>query len=325
MFNRRILLIGLPVGLLPALHVRAQPQPKVLGLLSPYSSREIELGRDVFMRAMLDLGYTRGKQFVVVERVADGKNERLPELADELVKLKVDLILASSTNAVAAAQAATTTIPIVFESVGDPVRAGFADSLAHPGHNITGLANFSADLAPKRFQLLKQMVPSLTRVAVLMNSTNPYYATQVPRTRAVTEQLGLRAQIVSASSPEELEPAFLAFGSQHAQAVFVSPDAYLWAQRQRIAELALKYGLPSMYPFAECVEVGGLMSYGVDYLIGIRIVASYVDRILKGAKPGELPIEQPTRVDLVINRRTADALKLTIPQVLLLQAEKGIE
>ena len=325
MFNRRILLIGLPVGLLPALHVRAQPQPKVLGLLSPYSSREIELGRDVFMRAMLDLGYTRGKQFVVVERVADGKNERLPELADELVKLKVDLILASSTNAVAAAQAATTTIPIVFESVGDPVRAGFADSLAHPGHNITGLANFSADLAPKRFQLLKQMVPSLTRVAVLMNSTNPYYATQVPRTRAVTEQLGLRAQIVSASSPEELEPAFLAFGSQHAQAVFVSPDAYLWAQRQRIAELALKYGLPSMYPFAECVEVGGLMSYGVDYLIGIRIVASYVDRILKGAKPGELPIEQPTRVDLVINRKTAAALKLTIPQALLLQAEKVIE
>ena len=325
MFNRRTLLIGLPIGLLPALHVRAQPQPKVLGLLSPYSSREIELGRDVLMRAMLDLGYTRGKQFVVIERLADGRNERLPELADELVKLKVDLILASSTNAVAAAQAATTTIPIVFESVGDPVRAGFADSLAHPGHNITGLANFSADLGPKRFQLLKQMVPSLTRVAVLMNSTNPYYATQVPRTRAVTEQLGLRAQIVSASSPEELEPAFLAFGSQHAQAVFVSPDAYLWAQRQRIAELALKYGLPSMYPFAECVEVGGLMSYGVDYLIGIRIVASYVDRILKGAKPGELPIEQPTRVDLVINRKTAAALKLTIPQALLLQAEKVIE
>lgn len=325
MFNRRILLIGLPIGLLPALHVRAQPQPKVLGLLSPYSSREIELGRDVLTRAMLDLGYTRGKQFVVVERLADGRNERLPELAAELVKLKVDLILASSTNAVAAAQAATTTIPIVFESVGDPVRAGFADSLAHPGHNITGLANFSADLAPRRFQLLKQMVPSLTRVAVLVNSTNPYYATQVPKTQAVAEQLGLRAQIVSASSPEEMEPAFLAFASQHAQAVFVSPDAYLWVQRQRIAELALKYGLPSMYPFAECVEVGGLMSYGVDYLNGIRVVASYVDRILKGAKPGELPIEQPTRVDLVINRRTADTLKLTIPQVLLLQAEKVIE
>jgi len=324
-FNRRILLIGLPIGLLPALHVRAQPQPKVLGLLSPYSSREIELGRDVLTRAMLDLGYTRGKQFVVVERLADGRNERLPELAAELVKLKVDLILASSTNAVAAAQAATTTIPIVFESVGDPVRAGFADSLAHPGHNITGLANFSADLAPRRFQLLKQMVPSLTRVAVLVNSTNPYYATQVPKTQAVAEQLGLRAQIVSASSPEEMEPAFLAFASQHAQAVFVSPDAYLWVQRQRIAELALKYGLPSMYPFAECVEVGGLMSYGVDYLNGIRVVASYVDRILKGAKPGELPIEQPTRVDLVINRRTADTLKLTIPQVLLLQAEKVIE
>lgn len=325
MFNRRTLLVGLPVGLLPALHVRAQLQPKVLGLLSPYSSREIELSRDVFMRAMLDLGYTRGKQFVVVERLADGRNERLPELADELVKLNVDLIWASSTNAVAAAQAATTTIPIVFESVADPVRAGFADSLAHPGHNITGLSNFSADLGPKRFQLLKQMVPSLTRVAVLMNSTNPYYATQVPRTQAVAEQLGLRAQVVSASSPDEMEPAFLAIASQHAQAVFVSPDAYLWAQRQRIAELALKYGLPSMFPFAECVEVGGLMSYGVDALIGIRIVASYVDRILKGAKPGELPIEQPTRVDLVINRKTADALKLTIPQVLLLQAEKVIE
>ena len=325
MFNRRALLVALPVGLLLAPRVRAQGRPKVVGLLSPYSSREAELSRDVFMRAMLDLGYTTGKQFVVVERMADGRNERLHELADELVKLKVDLIWASSTNAVAAAQRATTNIPIVFDSVADPVRAGFADSLAHPGHNITGLSNFAAELGPKRFQLLKQMVPSLTRIAVLMNSTNPYYATQVPRTQAAAEQLELRAQIVSASSPEEMEPAFLAFASQHAQAVFVSPDAYLWAQRRRIAELALKYGLPSMFAFAECVEVGGLMSYGVDTLVGIRIVASYVDRILKGARPGELPIEQPTRVDLVINRKTADTLRLIIPQVLLLQAEKVIE
>lgn len=325
MLNRRSLLVRLPLGLLPALLVRAQQGPKVLGLLSPYTSQETEVIRDALLRAMLDLGYVRGNDFVVVERFADGKNERLAELAAELVRLKVDIIYTTSTNAVAAAQRATTSIPIIFEGVADPVRSGFADSLSHPGHNITGLSNFSADLTPKRLQLLKQMVPSLTRVAVLMNSRNPYYTTQVPRMHAAAEQLGLRAHIVSASSPEELEPAFEAIASQRAQAVSVSADAYLWAQRQRIAELALRYGLPSIFPFAECVEVGGLMSYGVDNLVGIRKVATYVDKVFKGAKPSELPIEQPTRVDLVINRKTATALQLTIPQVLLLQTEKVIE
>jgi len=323
--TRRNLSLGLPLGFLFPSLILAQQAPKVIGLLSPYSSQATERNRDAFLRAMLDLGYTRGRDFVVVERFADGRNERLPELAEQLVKLKVDLIWASSTNAVAAARNATTSMPIVFESVADPVQAGFADSLARPGHNMTGFSNFAGDLNPKRLQLLKQMVPSLTRVAVLLNSTNPYYAAQVPRMQAAAEQLGLRAQIVSVSSTEELEPAFQSVASRRAQAVYISADAYFWAQRQQIAELALRYRLPSMFPFSEYVEVGGLMSYGADSMVGFRIVATYVDRIFKGAKPGDLSIEQPTRVELVINRKTADALHLTIPQVLLLQAERVIE
>lgn len=325
MLNRRVVVVSLPLAGLVTPILLAQPQPKVLGILSPYSSPDIEQNVDVFMRAMRDLGYTKGKEFVVVERLAEGRNERLPELAAELVKLKVDLILASSTNAVVAAQRATTSIPIVFDGVADPVLAGFADSLSHPGHNMTGLANFAIDLVPKRLQLLKQMVPSLTSVAVLTNSTNPYYETLVPRIRAAAEQLGLRAQIVSASSPAELEPAFEAIVRQRAQAVSIGADAYLSAQRKRIAELAIRFRLPSMFPFAGGVEAGGLMSYGVDTLETIRKMATYVDRIFKGARPGELPIEQSTLVGLAINRKTAQILQLTIPRELLVQAQMIVE
>ena len=325
MLNRRAIVLSLPLGGLVAPLLYAQPQPKVLGILFPYSKPDVEQNVDIFMQAMLDLGHTKGKQFVVVERLAEGRNDRLPELAAELVKLKVDLIWASSTNAVLAAQRATTSIPIVFEGVADPVLAGFADSLSHPGHNMTGLANFSLDLVPKRLQLLKQMVPNLTSVAVLQNSTNPYYETLVPRIRAAAEQLGLRAQIVSASSPEELEPAFEAFVRQRAQAVSISADAYLSAQRKRIAELAIRFKLPSMFPFAGGVEAGGLMSYGVDSLEAIRKMATYVDRIFKGARPSELPIEQSTRVGLAINRKTAQILQLSIPREILVQAQMIVE
>lgn len=325
MLNRRAVVLSLPLGGLVAPILHAQPQPKVLGILSPYPRPDVEQWVDVFTRVMLELGYAKGKEFVVVERLAEGRNERLPELAAELVKLKVDLILASSTNAVVAAQRATTSIPIVFDGVADPVLAGFADSLSHPGHNMTGLANFAIDLVPKRLQLLKQMVPSLTSVAVLTNSTNPYYETLVPRIRAAAEQLGLRAQIVSASSPEELEPAFEAIVRQRAQAVSIGADAYLSAQRKRIAELAIRFRLPSMFPFAGGVEAGGLMSYGVDSLEAIRKIATYVDRIFKGARPGELPIEQSTLVGLAINRKTAQILQLTIPRELLVQAQMIVE
>ena len=274
---------------------------------------------------MLDLGYVKGRHFVLVERPADGNEDRLLEFAEELVRGKVDLICASTTNAAIAAQRSTTSIPIVFDSVADPIRAGFADSLAHPGRNITGLSNFAADLNPKRFQLLREMMPRLTRVAVLMNPTNPYASTGVQPTRAAADQSGLHTVYLQASTTQELEAAFTSIATHRSEAIYVAPDTYLYFQRARIVEFALRNKLPSMFPFAGYVEAGGLMSYGVDQLAGVRQSAGYVDKIFRGARAGELPIEQPTRVDLVINRTTAGALQLTIPQSLLLRAEKVIE
>jgi putative ABC transport system substrate-binding protein len=318
-------LLGGSLAALLAAYSRAQPAPRVIGFLSPYGSADAQATLRVFREAMRDRGYVEGRTFVLVGRFADGRNERLPALAAELARLRVDLVLASTTNAVKAAQAATSGIPIVFESVADPVAAGFAESVGRPGHDITGVSNFAADLSPKRFQLLTQMVPSLNRVAVLFNFTNPYYLAQKPAIESVAERLGLSAHLVGAGTPEEVELAFRTIASVRAQALIVTGDAYLFAQRRRIAELALKNGLPSMFPFAAYVEAGGLVSYGVDPTLGIRQTAAFVDKIFKGARPGDLPIEQPTRVAMVINLRTAAQLRLTIPQALLLQAEQVID
>jgi putative ABC transport system substrate-binding protein len=276
---------------------------------------------------MLDLKYVNGKHFLMVERLAEGQNERLRGLAEELVKLKVDLILAHTTNAAAAARDATSSIPIVFFDVSDPVRAGFVESLGRPGRNMTGVSNFSADLHAKRLELLKQMVAGLRRVAALINPTNPYNSLGdiERRVQKPAEQLGLLALPIYATSPEELEPAFRSMKQQGAEAVLVTADAYFWTQRQLIGGLALSFRLPSIFAFAEFVDAGGLMSYGVDTREGVSRAASYVAKILKGARPADLPVEQPTKVDLVINRRTAEALSLSIPKMLLLKAEKVVD
>ena len=279
----------------------------------------------VFRQAMRELGYVEGSHFVVVARFAEGRNERLPALAVELARAPVDLIFASTTNASKAAQAATGTIPIVFESVADPVAAGFADSISHPGRNMTGLSNLSADLSAKRFEYLTQMAPGLGRVAVLSNPSNPYYREQRPLIAATGEQLGLEVRFADADSKESIDLAFQQLVSRRAQAVVATADAYLYALRQRIAALCLRHRLPSMFPFAAYVEAGGLMSYGVDPAVGIRQASTLVDKIFKGARPAELPIEQPTRVDLVLNRRTAAVLRLPIPSELLLQARQVID
>jgi putative ABC transport system substrate-binding protein len=323
---RRDLLLGLPLTLVLAARARAQASaPRVIGFLSPYAAADAEATLTVFRQAMRELGYVEGRNLVIVERFAGGRNERLPALAAELVQRPVDLILASTSNAVKAAQAATATIPIVFESVADPVAAGFADSIVRPGRNITGLSNLSADLSSKRFQYLTQMVPGLGRVAVLSNRSNPYYGVQKPLIEAVTDKLGLRVQFVDVSRAEEVDGAFQAIVDGRAEAVVGTADAYLYALRQRIVDLSLQHRLPSMFPFAAYVQAGGLMSYGVDPASGIRQASTLVDKIFKGAKPADLPIEQPTRVDLVLNRRTAALLRLTIPSELLLQARQVID
>ena len=322
--DRRELLLGVPLALLAA-PTRGQPAPKSIGVLSPYAAADAQATLAVFRQAMRDLGYAEGRGYTLVERFADGRHDRLPSLAAELVRLRVDLILASTTNAVKAAQSATSTIPIVFESVADPVVAGVADSVNHPGHNITGLSNFSIDLSAKRFQLLTQVMPSLRTVEVLANLSNPYYVSQKPAIESVADKLGLRVNFIDAGTTEEVEQAFRTMAARRATAFIVTADAYLYAQRERIAALALSHRLPSVFPFAPYVDAGGLMSYGVDPAPAIRQAAVLVDKIFKGANPGDLPIEQPTRIEMVINRRTAALLRLTIPPALLLQAERVID
>ena len=324
MLHRRELLLSVSSALL-AVHARAQPAPKVIGVLSPYAGADVQATLAAFRQAMRDQGYAEGRGFTLVERFADGQNERLPALAAELVKLRVDLILASTTNAVKAAQAASSTTPIVFESVADPVVAGFAESVNRPGRNMTGLSNFSADLSPKRFQLLTQLLPALREVEVLSNLSNPYYLSQKPAIESVADKLGLRVNFVDAGTPEEVEQAFRTLSARRAVALGEEIRVRGDDERHRIAALALAHRLPSMFPFAAYVDAGGLMSYGVDPAPAIRQAAVFVDKIFKGAHPGDLPIEQPTRVEMVINRRTAGLLRLTIPPALLLQAERVIE
>jgi putative ABC transport system substrate-binding protein len=274
-----------------------------------------------FDRAMRQVGYVRGIHYISMTRTAEGRKDRLKSMAEELVGLKVDLIFTASTVAVAEAQKATSTIPIVFFGVADPVGAGFAESLARPGRNLTGLANFSRELAPKRLQLLKQMVPGLARVAVL-HTPNPNPAT-ARSLQTVADGLDLKLFLVEARA--ELAEAFQAMTAGQAQAIYVTADTVFWSRRQEIAQLALRSQFPTIFSFAEHVEAGGLMSYGDDQQDLVRQVAIYIDKIFKGAKPGDLPIEEPTKVDLVINRRTAEALHLHIPQQLLLQATRLIE
>jgi putative ABC transport system substrate-binding protein len=325
MIARRRVVVGLTFGVSLRGPVLGQDRPKIIGALNPLPSAQYEPIRERFSRAMLDLNYVNGKHYSMVERLAEGRNERLPGLAEDLVKQKVDLILAHTTNAAAAARDATSSIPIVFFDVSDPVRAGFAESLGRPGRNMTGVSNFSGDLNAKRLELLKQVVPGLARVAALINPTNPYNSLgDIERVLRPAEQLGLLALPIYAASPEEMEPAFRKMEQQGAQAVLVTSDAYFWTQRQLIGGLTLSFRLPSIFSLADFVDAGGLMSYGVDAREGVSRAASYVVKILKGERPADLPVEQPTKVDLVINRTTAAALTLSIPKTLLLQAEKVV-
>jgi putative ABC transport system substrate-binding protein len=287
----------------------------------------VQAALERFDLEMLHLGYVKGRHYVVIERMADGHNERLAEMARELVNLKVDLIFASPTNAVVEAQRATSTIPIVFVSVSDPVGSGFAVNLAHPGHNLTGISNLVGDIggiSGRRLELLKQMVPGLTRMVVLVSAKTPNYPAFVPRLTANATALGVAIVLVEAALPLNLEEVFKQITSSGSQAIYVVGDPYLWVARRKVADLALRAHLPTSYVFAEEVEAGGLMSYGADSQDWMRQSAIFVDKIFKGANPGDLPIEQPAKVDLVINGKTAAALGLKIPQTLLIQAARVI-
>ena len=261
-------------------------------------------------------------------RSAEGKLERLPALAAELVALKVDVIVAASTLAALAAKQATRTLPIVFAAAGDPVTSGLVTSLARPGGNVTGLSFFSPELVGKCLEQLKQAVPEVSRVAVLWQPGGPGERTEKDMLKAAevaARALGVRLQFVEARGPEDFDRAFSDMTRARAGALTVLPSTMFFNERRRLVDLAAKNRLPAVYPWREYVEAGGLMSYGPNVPDLFRRAATYVDKILKGAKPGDLPVEQPTKFELVINLKTAKALGLTIPQSLLQRADQVIE
>jgi putative ABC transport system substrate-binding protein len=270
---------------------------------------------------MHELGWVEGQNIIVERRFAEGHDERLPVLAAELVQLKVDLIVASGPRETRAAKAATDTIPIVFAGAGDPVAFGFVASLAHPGGNVTGLSIVSPELSRKRLELLKEAVPGGSRVAVLTNANVNYLLAEMT---PAAESLGVTLYPCDAPAADELDRAFAAMRTARVDALLVLSAPLFNEQARRIVELAATARLPTLYPFRAYVDAGGLMSYGPNFSHRWRRVASYVDKILKGTNPADLPVEQPMEFELVINLKTAQALGITIPPLLLFQATEVI-
>ena len=291
-------------------------------------SPEARTTLDAFRQGLRRLDYVEGQNIVIEYRAADGKIERFPNLAAELVRLEVDLIVASNTPAALAARQATAVIPIVAPVMGDPVADGLVASLAHPGGNVTGLTFLGPELTAKRLQLLKEALPTVSRVAGLWHADAYGERTMremVKATEAVARTLGVQLQLIGVHGEEELDGAFVTMTRDRAEALFVFPSPMLFVERRRIVELAVAHRLPSISQAREFVELGGLIAYGASISDLSRRGAIYVDRILKGAKPADLPVEQPTRFELVINLKAAKALGLVMPNVLLATADEVIE
>ena len=280
---------------------------------------------DTFRQALNNIGYIEGKNVRFEYRYAEGYNERLPELANDLADLNVDVIVTWGTDAVLAAKQATTTIPIVMGTIGDPLGSGIVTNLARPGGNVTGSSSRAAELESKRLELLKEAVPGLSRVAILFNPTNHYMPLALQSARKGAQMLHVSLAIYEVRDTTTLDAAFVTLTKDRPDALMVPADTFLVSQRSRIAQFAIENKLPSVYTFREYIEAGGLIAYTPNYHDLFRRAASYVDKILKGAKPGELPIGQPTKFQLVINLKTAKALGLVIPRALLVGADQVIE
>ena len=321
---RSIFVFLLTAALLPTGSITEAQQPKVprIGFLEPSGSPTTSPRLQFFRQGLHELGYVEGKSVAIEYRSAEGKQDQLTELAAELVRLKVDIIFALGTPAIAAAKNATQTIPVVM-SGGDPIGAGLVASLARPGGNITGLSNFSPDLAGKRLELLKEIIPRLSRIAALWNPENQL--TAFKETQAAAGTLGVQLQSVEVRSAIDIETGFRAAAKGQAGAVTAMLSASMFSQRTRTAEIAAKHRLPTMHSQSLWVEAGGLMSYGTHFPDLWRRAAIYVDKILKGAKPADLPVEQPTKFELVINLKAAKQIGVTIPQTVLYQADKVIK
>jgi len=324
--NRRLTVVVILALLAASLAAEAQPSKKVrIGYLSGNPPSDTKDAFDAFQTKLHALGYIEGQNLLFEARYADGRYERLPQLAADLVRLKVDVIFAYGTPGSLAAKNATRVIPIVFAPVSDPVLAGLVATLTRPGGNVTGVTLNNPELSAKRVSLLKEAVPAASRVVVLANPDFAPSPSLVAETRRGARVLGMQIQVLEIRQPQELAKAFGTMAAGKTHAVVILPDPMFIAERRRIVELAATSRIPAMYHLRQFVEAGGLMSYGADYVEAFQQGALLVDKILKGAKPADLPVEQPWRFPLVINLKTAKALGLTIPQPLLLRADQVVE
>jgi ABC-type uncharacterized transport system substrate-binding protein len=318
-----VLLIGLVLVWVHLVEAQQQAQIPKIGWLGARSASAP--AREVFLREFRELGYVEGKNTGFEYRYAEGKLDRLPALVDELVHLKVDVLLTPSTPAAVAAKNATKTIPIVFYSGSDPVAAGLVDSLARPGGNITGFTTISAELAGKRLELLKETVPKLTRVSALWNPQDVTSVQSWKESQLAARELGLQIHSMEASSSNQFENAFKEAIQAGSAALALTDSPVFFCERKKIVELAVKYRLPAIYFLKEFVDEGGLMFYGADYDDLYRRVAVYVDKILKGAKPADLPAQQATKFEFVINLKATQQTGLTIPPDVVARANKVIK
>ncbi len=318
----------LALGILAAPPAAAAGQPtKVprVGLLLQGMSASLMTRLEGFHQGLRERGYVDGKNIALEARFDGDKEERLPALAADLVRLRVDVIVAAATPAVKAAQRATTTIPIIIVHSADPVGLGFATSLARPGGNITGLSSLSPELSGKRLELLKEAVPKLARIAVLWNVANPGTVIAFQELQDAARVLKLRVQSLEVRQTEDLAPAVKAVTRQRTVGLLTLLDPLVVSQRTRIVELAAEKRLPAMYPTKEFVEAGGLMAYGPDLVDSYRRAAIFVDKVLKGAKPADLPVEHPTKFNFAVNLKTAKALGITFPPFILIRADQVIQ
>jgi putative ABC transport system substrate-binding protein len=326
--NRKIIICLLTTALLSTVpFVEAQQPAKVprIGVLASPSAVFFLTRLNAFREGLRDLGYVEGKTIAIEYRFAEGKEERLPDLAAELVRLKVDVIVTSGAPAARAAKAATTTIPIIMSGVGDAVGIGLVASLARPGGNITGLSLLLPELSGKRLELLKETFPRVIRVAVLWNPLNPTNSIYLKETQATSQALALQLQSAEVRSLKDFEAAFESVTRGGAHGIIVLPDPLINTHHRLILDFAGKNRLPAMYGGPEFVEAGGLMSYAPSYTDHFRRAATYVDKILKGTKPADLPVEQPTKFEFIINLKTAKQIGLTIPPNVLVRADKVIK
>jgi putative ABC transport system substrate-binding protein len=325
--DRRAFIGTLTGGLLAAPLAAEAQQGKVarIGILGNVPRNEGGDLWEAFVQGLRALGYIEGRNITIEERSCEGHYERLPALASDLVRLRVDVIVVPANENARAAKQATHTIPIVGTSLGDPVRNGLVASFAHPGGNITGLSFAGPELAGKQIDLLKEMLPRVSRVAILANPANPLHSVWLGEAKAATRSLRVTLQPLEARTPDELESAFAAMSGWRAGALLVLVDGMFLLNRARIADLAAKRRVPAMYGLREHVDAGGLVFYGPSLRDMFRRAATYVDKILKGAKPADLPIEQPAKFDLVFNLKTVKGIGLTIPPSLLQRADQVIE